>query len=68
MRFIRQRWGFWVMAVVVTAAFAFGMSQRYENWWILGVGAPLALAVALAVEVWSDHKAKSALKGITSDE
>ena len=68
MRFLRERWWFWVMAVAVTTVFAFGMSQRYENWWILGVGTPLAVAIALVVEVWSEHKANSPHKGSARDE
>lgn len=58
---------FRAMAIAVTVAFAFGMSQRYDNWFILGIGVPLALSVAVIVEVWSNHEAKSVQKGDTRD-
>ena len=68
MGFLPYRWGFWVIAVAVTTAFAFGMSNRTGNWFILGIGAPLAVIVVVAVAVWSDHDTKSVLKGRTLDE
>lgn len=67
MNFTVRSLAFRAMAVAVTVAFAFGMSQRYDNWFILGIGAPLAISVAVLVEVWSDHEAKSVRKGGARD-
>ena len=68
MSFMRHRWGMWVIPVAVTTVFVFGISQRYENWWILIVGVPLAVGVAVGVAAWSEREAKSVLKGMTRDE
>ena len=59
---------FRAMAIAVTVVFCLAMSLRYDNWFILGIGAPLAVSVAVIVEVWSEHEAKSALKGMSRDE
>ena len=65
---LRYGWVYWVMAVAVTTAFAFGMSHRTGNWFIFGIGVPLAVIIAVAVTAWADHETKAALKGKTLDE
>ena len=68
MNFTIKRWAFWAMAVAATVVFALGMSLRYENWLILGIGVPLAVMVAVALQILSDYEGKSAHQDGASDE
>ena len=61
MRFMLNRWGYGTMAVLCGLVMAFAMSQRYGDWLIFWVGAPMTLAATVGLLLWARHDERKAL-------
>ena len=62
MNFIATRWGYGSMAAVCGVVMAFAMSQRYGDWIIFWIGAPLVVALCVGLMLWSHFDEQKIIK------